>query len=281
MTARKRSRNSRGPGASAALHLTLAVASLCAVFPVLWLLYLSFGPSGAWASPGQVLSHGTLGNYADVLFRSDFPKWFLNTVIIAGGTTAVGVFLAATTGYAVSRMRFPGRRPLMWSFLITQMFPMIVLIVPLYRLMTDLGLLDSFPGMILVYSTISVPFCAWMLKGYFDTIPVSLDEAGQMDGLTPFGTFYRIVLPLARPGLAVTAFFNFMTAWAEVAYASQFLSADHFTLAVGIGTFAEAQRPDWALMTAAAVIITIPAAVVYLLVQRHMVSGLVAGGTKS
>ncbi|GGW40011.1 ABC transporter permease [Streptomyces lucensis JCM 4490] len=276
-----RGREERGLGASLALHGTLILATLIAAFPVAWIFFISLGPKDAWQQPGKVLDDFSLHNYTDVLSHSDLPKWFLNTVIVAGGTTALGVFLAATAGYAVSRMKFPGSRQLMWTFLVTQMFPSIVLIVPLYLLMSDLNLLDNYLGLILAYATTAVPFCAWMMKGYFDTIPKEIDEAGRVDGLTPFGTFWRLIVPLAKPGLAVTAFYSFLTAWGEVAYATQFMQSDHYTLAVGIRTFAQDQRPDWAWTSATAIIITIPAALVFMLVQRSLVSGLTAGGTKS
>lgn len=277
---RPRARGRRSPLASVALHTTLLAASAIAVFPVLWIVFISFGPSTAWEQPSEVMHHLGLGNYRFVLLHSDFPTWFANSVIVAAATTALGVLISASAGYAISRMRFPGHKSLMWTFLVTQMFPMAVLIVPLYNLMVQLGLLDTYIGLILVYCTISVPFCAWMLKGYFDTIPREIDEAGRVDGLSPFGTFWRLVVPLARPGLAVTAFFSFLTAWGEVAYSNQFMRGGHTTLAVGIRTFAADQRADWGSMTAASVVIAIPAAIVFMLVQRHLVTGLTAGGTK-
>lgn len=276
-----RGREERSTLASVALHGTLILASLVAAFPVAWIVFISLGPKTAWQSPGEVLSNLSLDNYAKVLTDTDFPQWFGASVIVAGGTTVLGVFLAASAGYAVSRMRFPGHKQLMWSFLVTQMFPMAVLIVPLYELLARFDLIDNYLGLILTYATTAVPFCAWMMKGYFDTIPHEIDEAGRVDGLTPFGTFWRLIVPLAKPGLAVTAFYSFLTAWGEVAYASQFMGADHYTLAVGIRTFATESRADWAMMTAASVLILIPATLVFLLVQRNLVSGLTAGGTKS
>lgn len=210
-----RGREERSLGSSIALHGTLIVATVIAAFPVMWILFISLGPKNAWQQPSEVFSHLSLHNYSDVLSQTDLPKWFLNTVVVAGGTTVLGVFLAATAGYAVSRMKFPGSRQLMWTFLVTQMFPSIVLIVPLYLLMSELNLLDNYLGLILAYATTAVPFCAWMMKGYFDTIPKEIDEAGRVDGLTPFGTFWRLIVPLAKPGLAVTAFYSFLTAWAR------------------------------------------------------------------
>lgn len=277
---RHRGRGERSRGASVALHAALIGASAVAVFPVLWILFISLGPSTSWQQPHEVLGHLGTGNYRFVLLHTDFPKWFRNSVIVAGCTTVLGVLVSASAGYAISRMRFPGHKSLMWTFLVTQMFPMAVLIVPLYNLLAQLDLIDTYLGLILVYCTIAVPFCAWMLKGYFDTIPRDIDEAGRVDGLTPFGTFWRLIVPLARPGLAVTAFYSFLTAWGEVAYAAQFMGSDHSTLAAGIRTFASDQRADWGSMTAASVLIAIPATVVFLLVQRHLVTGLTAGGTK-
>ena len=277
-TPRKRSERSRL--ASAGLHLTLAVAAVIAVFPPLWLLVTSFKPRNDAFSTGLV-THFTLANYTHVVADTEFLTWFKNSVLIVGVTTVLGVFLAATTGYAVSRFRFPGMRPLMWLLLITQMFPVAVLIVPLYNLLASLGLLNQPAGLVITYLTIAVPFCAWMMKGFFDTIPVEIDEAGRVDGLNPFGTFWRLVLPLARPGLAVTGFYTFVTAWAEVAYASAFMTGEeNLTLAGGLQTFVNQYTNDWGSMTAAAVIIAVPAALVFAFAQRHLVAGLTAGSAK-
>ncbi|MFH8572313.1 sugar ABC transporter permease [Streptomyces sp. NPDC017993] len=275
-----RKRHERSPLASVGLHLALALAAVVAVFPPLWLLVTSFKPKDDAFTTG-LFSNPTLANYTHVLADTEFLTWFGNSVIIVGVTTVLGVFIAATTGYAVSRFRFPGMRPLMWLLLITQMFPVAVLIVPLYNLMASLGLLNQPTGLIITYLTIAVPFCAWMMKGYFDTIPVEIDESGRVDGLNPFGTFWRLVLPLARPGLAVTGFYTFVTAWAEVAYASAFMTGEeNLTLAGGLQTFVNQYTNDWGSMTAAAVIIAVPAALVFAFAQRHLVSGLTAGTTK-
>ncbi|MFC5724077.1 sugar ABC transporter permease [Streptomyces gamaensis] len=277
---RRRPRGTRSRAASAALHATLAVASLAAVFPVLFVVFVSLRGRDGWQEPTRATGL-SFANYGQVLGKTAFATWFGNSLLVALGATLLGVFVAASAGYAVSRMRFPGQRPLMWTFLVVQMFPMAVLIVPLYTILGDLGLLDTRTGLVLTYCSVSVPFCAWMLKGYFDSIPVGIDEAGRVDGLSPFGTFWRLIVPLARPGLAVTGFYSFVTAWGEVAFASQFMSSEeHYTLAVGLQTFVGQQKAEWGLMTAAAVLITVPAAVVFFLAQRHLVAGLTAGGTK-
>ncbi len=276
-----RKRGERGPLASLGLHLTLLIASVVAVFPPLWLLVTSFKPKTD-AFDTSLVKDFTLGNYSHVMRDTDFLSWLQNSLIVVGLTTLIGVFISATTGYAVSRFRFPGMRPLMWMLLLTQMFPVAVLIVPLYNLLADLGLLNQPIGLVVTYLTVAVPFCAWMMKGYFDGIPVEIDEAGRVDGLNPFGTFWRLVLPLARPGLAVTAFYTFITGWAEVAYASAFMTGEeNLTLAGGLQTFVNQYTSDWGALTAAAVIIAIPASIVFGLVARHLVSGLTAGATKS
>ncbi|WP_189038664.1 sugar ABC transporter permease [Streptomyces daqingensis] len=281
MRSAPRTRGERGPLASFGLHAGLLTASLVALFPPLWLLVTSFKPRNESFSTALVKNF-TLGNYEHVVADTYFLTWFGNSLIVVAGTTAVGVFIAATTGYAISRFRFPGMRPLMWVLLITQMFPMAVLIVPLYNTMARLGLLNQPVGLIITYLTVAVPFCAWMMKGFFDTIPVDIDESGRVDGLNPFGTFWRLVLPLARPGLAVTGFYTFVTAWAEVAYATAFMTGEeNLTLAGGLQTFVNRYGSDWGSMTAAAVIIAVPAAVVFGFAQRHLVAGLTAGATKS
>ncbi|MEK2475347.1 MULTISPECIES: sugar ABC transporter permease [Streptomyces] len=275
-----RTRSERHWSASVGLHLALVLAAVVAVFPPLWLLVTSFKPKND-AFTTSVVTHFTLDNYTHVLTGTSFLTWFGNSVVVVALTTVIGVFTAATTGYAVSRFRFPGMRPLLWLLLITQMFPVAVLIVPLYNLLASLGLLNQPLGLVLTYLTIAVPFCAWMMKGFFDTIPVEIDEAGRVDGLTPFGTFWRLVLPLARPGLAVTGFYTFVTAWAEVAYASAFMTGeDNLTLAGGLQTFVNQYNNDWGSMTAAAVIIAVPAALVFAFAQRHLVAGLTAGTSK-
>ncbi|MFD4502494.1 sugar ABC transporter permease [Streptomyces sp. NPDC058457] len=281
-TRRVRRRDERGPLGSAVIHGVLAVASLIAFFPVGWLIFLSLGPDkDDYLHPSGIWHKMSLDNYSFVLQHTGFWDWFRTTMIVVGGTTVIGLILASTTGYAVSRMRFPGYRKFMWLLLLTQMFPIAVLIVPMYQILSRLGLIDSYLGLILVYCTTVVPYTAWLLKGYFDTIPFEIDEAGRVDGLSPFGTFGRLILPLAKPGLAVAAFYNFLTAFGEVAFASTFmLSDDKYTFAVGLQSFISEHDAQRNLMTATAVLIAIPVAVFFYLVQKNLVTGLTAGGTK-
>lgn len=211
---RPRRREDRSVGRSILLHGTLLGAVAVSLFPIVWLVLTSLKPRDGWLSSElEFFNQPSLDNYTRVLTETQFPTWLLNSVIVAGLTTIIGVFLASTTGYAISRFRFPGHRGVMWMLLITQMFPVAILIVPLYNLMAGLGLLNQLAGLVIAYMTVAVPFCAWMMKSYFDSIPREIDQAGMVDGLTPFGTFWRVILPLARPSLAVTAFYCFMTAW--------------------------------------------------------------------
>ncbi|HZF88797.1 sugar ABC transporter permease [Streptomyces sp.] len=277
-------RKARGRGLAGTLasHGMLTVASLIALFPIAWLVFLSLGPDkDDYLHPGRIWSTMTLDNYSFVLQETNFFEWLKSSLIISLGTTVIGVMIAATTGYAVSRMRFPGYKKFMWVLLVTQMFPIAVLIVPMYQILSELRLIDTYLGLILVYCSTAVPYCAWLLKGYFDTIPFEIDEAGRVDGLSPFGTFFRLILPLARPGLAVAAFYSFITAFGEVAFATTFLLDDEkYTFAVGLQSFVSEHDAQRNLMAATAVLIAIPVSAFFYLVQKNLVTGLTAGGTK-
>ncbi|MGN9762173.1 sugar ABC transporter permease [Streptomyces sp. SD31] len=275
-------RGENSVGTSVASHGILIVASLIALFPVAWLVFLSLGPDkDDYLHPGGIWGKMTLDNYTYVLQETKFFDWLTSTLIVTLGTTLIGVVISATTGYAVSRMRFPGYKKFMWVLLVTQMFPVAVLMVPMYQILSELQLVDNYLGLILVYCTTTVPYCAWLMKGYFDTIPFEIDEAGRVDGLTPFGTFGRLILPLAKPGLAVAAFYSFLTAFGEVAFASTFMLSDtKYTFAVGLQTFVSEHDAQRNLMAATAVLIAIPVSAFFYFVQKNLVTGLTAGGTK-
>lgn len=283
---RKRRRGKRPWYASLALHGGLGIATVIALFPPFWILLSSFKPQQEIIGSPELNvlpDTWTWTNYKNVITNNDyeFLHWFWNSISIALLTTVVGVFLAATAGYALSRYRFPGYRSALNSFLVTQMFPAAILLVPIYNIIVNLGLLNTKTALVLTYSSVAVPFCTWMLKGYFDTIPISLEEAGRIDGLTPFGTFWRIVMPLSLPGIAVTSFYSFITAWNEVAFANVILTEnDTYTLPVGLQTYVFQFDQDWELLTAGAMIVTVPAVIVFLIAQRYLVSGLTRGGVK-
>lgn len=282
MSRRPRGRGQRSVGASIALHATLITATVIALFPVVWVFLSSLKPRSVIQSSRITLfDQPSLDNYRRVLLETSFPTWFLNSIVVAGLTMVFGMAMSATAGYALSRFNFPGKRGLMWLFLVTQMFPVAILIVPIYTIMANLGLIDTKLSLVIAYCSVAVPFCTWMLRGYFDTIPRDLDEAAALDGLGPFATFWHVVLPLARPGLAVTAFYTFLTAWGEVAYAIAFtLSDSKLTLGAGLQQFVPQYNPQWDLLTAGAVLIMVPASLVFYFAQKHLVAGLTAGGTK-
>ncbi|GAW29792.1 sugar ABC transporter permease [Carboxydocella sp. ULO1] len=267
------------------VHIILALASIISVFPVVWVFSTSFKPESEVFSNviRFIPEHPTLDNYRYILtFKNHiFLTWLVNSALIAFLTTLVGVFLAATAAYAFSRFEFLGKQTGLFSFLVAQMFPGSLLIVPLYNIIKSYGLLNSYTGLVLAYSTVSLPFCVWMLKGFFDTIPVELEEAARVDGLTPFGTFWRIVLPLSLPGLAVTAFYSFVTAWNEFMYALTFMNREElYTLPVGLRTFVNEFNTDWHYMSAGAILITVPVVIFFFWAQKYLISGLTAGGTK-
>ena len=176
-------------------------------------------------------------------------RQLFNSLAVSAATTAIGVGLASTAAYAFSRFRFPGRQLGMAGFLITQMFPGVVMAIPLYILLDELGLLNSLAGLTLVYSTSSLPFCVWMLKGYFDTIPRDLEEAALMDGASQWVIFTQVVWPLAKPAIVVTALFSFMTAWNEFILAATFLSDERmFTLPVVLQRFVGDYSTQWGVL---------------------------------
>lgn len=260
----------------------LSVFTLATLYPVLWVFKMALSPSqGFDASVNPLPSQPTLENFHHVLFERPFFVWLLNSLVISVSTTVLGVFLACTSAYALSRFRFPGRVPAMLSFLVTQMFPGVLMMIPLYLIMDILGLLDQMMGLILVYSTTAIPFCVWMLKGYFDTIPKELEEAALMDGASPALVFWKIMLPLSLPAVAVTALFSFMTAWNEFILAAVFMNKEtSYTLPVGLRLMVGQFSSEWGHFAAGAILVSLPVVVLFFAVQKNLVGGLTAGGVK-
>jgi arabinogalactan oligomer/maltooligosaccharide transport system permease protein len=265
-------------------YTVLVIAAIIAVLPAIWVFVSSFKVESEVLSTRVELigpSGFTFANYEALLTRGDFQQWFINSVIVAFAVTIIGVFLAATAAYGLSRYKFRARSATLYIFLVAQMFPGIILLVPLFNMFTSLGLIDHLLALVIAYSTIAIPFSVLMLKAYFDTIPFDLEEAGMVDGLGVFGAFYRIVLPLSVPGVAVTAFYSFVTAWNEFMLASAFLvSRGNLTLPVGLSTFVDPFNQPWHLLAAASVLISIPVMVFFFLAQRYLISGLQTGGVK-
>ncbi|NVB78863.1 MAG: sugar ABC transporter permease [Kofleriaceae bacterium] len=220
---------------------------------------------------------GARGGHGELLFLHHT----LNSLIVSLATTVVGVVLSCTAAYALSRFRFPGRKAGLTTFLVVQMFPATLLLLPLYVILDRLGLLNSLVGLVLVYSTTAIPFCVWTLKGYFDTLPRELEEAARIDGASTWMIFRKIMLPLARPGLAVTALFSFMTAWNEFIMASTFMTDESkYTLPVLIQSSVGQHTADYGLFAAGAVVTSIPVMIAFYVLQKYLVGGLTAGAVK-
>lgn len=267
-----------------ATHAVLMLACVAALYPVLWVVKMALTPGQSFSMSGNPLPTEVSFEHFETIFTmSDGIFWrqLFNSVVIAGVTTVVGITLACTAAYAFSRFRFPGRQVGLASFLVTQMFPGVVMAIPLYILLDKLSLLNSLTGLVLVYSTSALPFCVWMLKGYFDTIPRDLEEAAVMDGASQWTIFTKIVLPLARPAIVVTGLFSFMTAWNEFILAATFLNDESmFTLPVMLQRFVGDYSTQWGSFAAGAILVSLPVMALFFRLQRHLVGGLTAGGVK-
>ncbi len=272
----------------ASVYAALSLAAALALYPVLWVVKMALSPSQAFdASPSPIPTAVTLQNFADVVTASDaagrwlFGRQLGNSLFVAGATTLVGIALACSAAYAFSRFRFAGREGLLDVLLLTQIFPGVVVMIPLYILLDAAGLLDSLMGLTLVYATTAIPFCTFMVKGYLDTIPKELEEAAVMDGASRAVIFFKVVLPLARPALAVTALFCFMTAWNEYILAATFMNdATMFTLPVALKRHVGDFSTVWGRFAAGAVITSAPVMALFFALQKHLVGGLTSGGVK-
>jgi len=279
----------RAPSAGRVIltHAALFAITLLALYPVLWVVRMALSPSQQFSNDPTLLSGGlTLQNFVDVIWTFEGAVWLFglqlfNSLVVAAATSTVGLVLATTAGYALSRWSFPGRDAGMSAFLVTQMFPGVVMAIPLYILLDALGLLDSLLGLALVYATTAVPFSVWTLKGYFDTIPVALEEAALLDGASRWATFTKIILPLARPALAVTGLFSFMTAWNEYILAATLLGDPRaYTLPVVLQRYVDDYGTSWGHFAAGAILVSIPVVGLFFALQRYFVEGLTAGSVK-
>jgi len=279
------------------LHIFLILMLLVTIYPILFVLTIAFsgGQSLAIAdvpvNPGffdrlrAILpwpAHVSLSNFQSLFGDQPFARWLLNSVIVSAATTVLGVFLASTAAYAFSRFRFPGQRIGLMLFLVSQMFPGVLMMIPLYIIIVQwLGLGSSYIGLVLIYTVTAIPFCVWMMKGYFDTIPRELEESALIDGASQATIFFRIVLPLAKPAVAVTALFSFMTAWNEFIQAATFMNReDMYTGPVGLRFFVGGFSQQWGYFAAGSVIAAIPVVVLFMFLQKYLVSGLTAGAVK-
>ncbi|MDP2362065.1 MAG: sugar ABC transporter permease [bacterium] len=266
-----------------ARHLVLVVFSLIAVYPLLNVITISLRPGDKLRSTSLALipEGASLRSYAALFTEHEFLTWLWNSLLVSAVVTATGVALAAIGGYAFSRFKFVGRDAGMLALMTTQMFPATMLLLPLYIMIAKLHLVNTFLGLMVLYTATALPFCLWQMKGFYDTIPVSLEEAARIDGCTPFQAFRKVVLPLASPALVITALFSFMASWSEYIVAAQVLQeSDLFTLPLGLKSFQASMSTQWGYYAAASVLVSVPVMVIFIALSRYLVSGLTLGAVK-
>jgi ABC-type glycerol-3-phosphate transport system permease component len=215
------------------------------------------------------------------LLGSQFLRYILNSVLVATTSTLVTVVISVFAAYSFSRYRFRGRTPLLGVFAFSQLFPFVVILTPLYIFFYKLHLVNTYLGLIIAYTAITLPFCVYMLLGYFQSVPVSLDEAAFIDGSSTFGVVFRIVLPVAWPGIVATAVYVFIQSWNEFLFALTLMTDNtKKTIPVGLSNFFGQYTTDWGAVMSASVIATVPTLIFFLFMQRQLVAGLAAGAVK-
>ncbi|WP_416151949.1 sugar ABC transporter permease [Salipaludibacillus sp. HK11] len=254
-------------------------------YPLLWAVGMSLNPGRSMFSASMIPDNWSLEHYKWLFFddpRGRYVMWYRNSLIVAGATSFFSVVIAALTAYAFSRYRFVGRQNGIFILLVLQMFPILMAMVALYLLLSLVGLLNTLTGLIIIYVGASVPMMTFLVKGYFDTVPKELDEAAKIDGAGHFRIFWQIMLPLAKPILAVVALFQFMTPFMDFLLPRIVLrSEEKFTLALGLFNFVSNEFDNnFTRFAAGAILVAIPIALVFLFLQRYLIAGLTAGGTK-
>ncbi|EDM75744.1 putative sugar ABC transporter, permease protein [Plesiocystis pacifica SIR-1] len=277
---------------SIAAHAVILAAVAFSLYPILWVVSLAF--SGSTSLEAQVMpvpTDPTLDNIREVVgsTRTEvdgsqiwlFGRQLLNSIVVSIATAVVGVAIAIPTAYAFARFEFIGKRGGMRLLLATQMFPAVASAVPLFMILETLELLNTRTGLVLCYASTSIPFAVFQLRSAFEAIPTDLEEAAMVDGATRFQAFLRVVLPVARPAIAVTFLFAFMTAYNEFILAATLLNDERaFTLPVVLQRFIGEYDARWDLFAAGAIVVSLPVMLLFYQVQRHMVAGLGAGGVK-
>jgi arabinogalactan oligomer/maltooligosaccharide transport system permease protein len=265
------------------IFVFLIFFTLATIYPVINVFTVSLRPGDKLLSTSlEIIPEGaTFQSYVKLFTETDFLRWLFNSTFISFVVTLTGVSLASTAGYALSRFKFIGKKSAMLGLMVTQMFPATMLLLPMYIMLMKLGLLNSYIGIVIVYSSTALPFCVWQMKGYYDTIPFSLEEAARIDGCTRWQAFYKIILPLASPAIVITALFSFMSAWSEYIVAAQILQdRSLYTLPIGLKSFQSNLTTEWGLYAAASLVVSIPVVVLFIILSRYLVSGLTLGSVK-
>ena len=264
-------------------YLLVFILVFFSLFPLFWILSTSIKPATEifMIPPKWLPSRATLDNYRRVLFGSSMPKYFVNSLVAGLITTAASLLLGCSAGYGLARYRFRGRLETSLFILISQMFPVTVLIVPIYIFMSKLRLIDTIIGLSVAHLTFTMPLVTWMSRGYFMNIPQELEEAAQIDGCSYVQALILVVLPICAPGLAATAVYAFLMSWNEYVLASVLTISDASrTLPIGLTEFAVMFRVDWGSTMAAATLISLPVVTFFLILQRYFIQGLAQGAVK-
>ncbi len=265
------------------LYTVLIIVTFITIYPVLRIITISLRPGNLLltTSLSIIPENWTLESFRILFLEKPFMRWMMNSFIVSFCVTVLSVGLASTAGYAFSRYKFPGRDSGMIALITTQMFPVTMLLLPLFIILAKLQITNTFLGLIVIYSTTALPFCVWQMKGYYDTIPASLEESARIDGCSHFQAFYRIILPLAAPGLVITALFAFMAAWSEYLVAAVIIANKKlYTLPLGLKLFQSSFNTEWGLYASGALVVSIPVVLIFLVLSRWLVSGLTLGGVK-
>jgi multiple sugar transport system permease protein len=269
--------------AGLAFYGAIFVYIVFALFPLYWTFKISVTPPSMLYSRGvTVLPVGlSLESYWKVLHASDFPRYFINSVIVSCSTAAAVTLVATAAGYGLSRFRFPGKSAVGFVLLLTQTFPLVMVIPPIYRMMAQLGLLDHLIGLIVIYTAFNIAFATFLMRSFFDAIPADLEEAAMIDGCSRPQALRRVIVPLALPGVGATLGFVFTAAWSELLFALMLINSESSkTFAAGLLGFIGKFAVDWGQMMAASVLALVPACLFFALLQRYLVAGLTAGALK-
>ena len=267
-----------------ALNVFFLLLCFVTLIPILYALSVSFNGQNSLLSSdfSFIPKVFTLDNYREVFLGEDILTWFGNTVLLAVSTVVLSLSVAIPAAYCFSRRRFPGRKIILKSLILLNAFPAILSMFAIYRLLRSFGLINHRIGLILVYTGTMAVFSLWNIKGYFDTIPTEIEEAARMDGANNLQVVTRIVLPLAKPSIVVTALMVLIYVWNEYIYATTFLTGEgNYTLAAGLYALqATEMSGSWPVFAAASITVSLPVLVIFFLCQKHMTSGLTAGGVK-
>mgnify|MGYP001139067953 FL=1 len=261
----------------------LVLFTLATLYPALNIIGISLRTDDAFQTRSLALwtSESSFRSYVTLFLETDFLTWMKNSFLVSFVVTLTGVVLASTSGYALSRFNFMGRRAVLSSLLMTQMFPATMLLLPFFILLAKLKLINSYLGLIIIYSSTALPFCIWQMKGYYDTIPAALEEAARMDGCSRFSAFIKVILPVSAPALVITALFSFMASWSEYVVAAIVLqNPELYTLPLGLKSFQASLATQWGLYAAGAVVVSIPVTILFISLSRFLVSGLTVGSVK-